>query len=361
MADTIFTTSNALTSKLFSQELMVEAKKRTVFTKFIGKDSGAMIQTLEELQKHPGDKVTFGLRMQLTGSGVAGDSVLEGQEEALSFFSTSLSIDQLRHAVKVTGNMSQQRVAYNLRSQAMSGLADWFSSRYDVAIINHLTGNSSQTNLLFTGNNTPVAPSSANQIFAGNVGGESSLTASNTFSLPMINQMVVKAKTLTPAIRPIKLKYGEYYLLFLHPLQLNALKNDTNATGWNGIYQAMIMGQTKENNPIFTGAAGMYNGVIIHEDARVTYGDNTQNLIHTDLGAPASGTTSVARAVFCGAQAAVMSWGRGYDWPHRYKWVEQTKDYENQLGVSCGAVFGATKCVYNSLDFATIVASTWAA
>ena len=363
MADTIFTTSNALTWKLFSKELFVEAKKRCVVMKFVGTDASSMIQILDETQKHPGDKITYGLRMQLTGDGVAGESLLDGNEEALTFFSDALLVDQIRWGVRITGNMTQQRVAYNLREQAKSGLADWISSRFDRVFFNQLAGNanvSRNPSLLYSGQNALIAPSTANQIFAGSATSEATLTSTMTMTLPLLNQAVLLAKTLTPAIRPIRLKGGEYYVAFLHPLQIKALRNSVSSNDWNAIYQSAMQGGAINNNPIFTGAAGLYNGVIIHEDANVVYGDNTQNLVFTDLGAPATGTTNVARALFCGAQAGVIAFGRGYDWPHKFKWVEDAKDYENQVGVSIGTVYGMKKSVFNSKDFATVVMSTWA-
>jgi N4-gp56 family major capsid protein len=181
-----------------------------------------------------------------------------------------------------------------------------------------------------------------------------------TFTLSLVDQCVAKAKTLTPAIRPVRLKNGEYYVMFLHPFQVQALRKSTTAGDWKDIQLAAMQGGQIEDNPIFTGALGMFNGVILHEDARVPYGDNAQNLLHTDLGAPAAGTTSVGRAIFCGAQSAVIAFGRNYNWPTKYKWVTQADDYEDQVGVAVGSVWGATKSVFNAADFATIVVSTWA-
>ena len=104
----------------------------------------------------------------------------------------------------------------------------------------------------------------------------------------------------------------------------------------------------------------MFNGVILHEDARVPNGDNTQNTMHTDLGAAGGRDHFGGAGVFCGAQASVIAFGRNYNWPTKYKWVTQADDYEDQVGVAVGSVWGATKSVFNGADFATIVASTWA-
>lgn len=82
---------------------------------------------------------------------------------------------------------------------------------------------------------------------------------------------------------------------------------------------------------------GMRNNVVIHQDARVPWGDTTQNQIFdpianamvaapTALGAPATGTTSVGRAIFMGAQAICYATGAisGPDGkPLRVMWNEE--------------------------------------
>jgi hypothetical protein len=51
--------------------------------------------------------------MQLTGAGTIGDGTLEGNEESLTTYSDAVVINQLRHAVRSAGRMSQQRVPFS--------------------------------------------------------------------------------------------------------------------------------------------------------------------------------------------------------------------------------------------------------
>jgi len=53
----------------------------------MGPTSASIIQIKDETSKSAGDRITYGLRMQLSGTGVIGDGTLEGQEEALATFS----------------------------------------------------------------------------------------------------------------------------------------------------------------------------------------------------------------------------------------------------------------------------------
>ena len=168
-------------------------------------------------------------------------------------------------------------------------------------------------------------------------------------SLEYIDFCVERAKTLTPAIRPIKIDGGEYYVMFLHPYQVTDLRINTATGQWMDIQKAAMQGGQITKNALFTGALGVWNKTILHESTRVTQGVNG-----------GSAVTGVRRAVFCGAQAACIAFG-GEDGPDTMSWAEETFDYGNQLGVAVGAVLGVKKSVYNSADFATIVVSTAAA
>lgn len=77
MAATEFGVNHPLAVKKWSYGLAKEALKQTYAFRFMGKGSGALCQIKDDL-KDAGDKITFGLRMQLNGSGVTGDDTLEG-------------------------------------------------------------------------------------------------------------------------------------------------------------------------------------------------------------------------------------------------------------------------------------------
>ena len=194
--------------------------------------------------------------MQLSGAGVIGFSGLQGNEEEMTFYTNALLIDNLRHAVKLQGSVSQQRVPWDLLNEAKIALSDWYASRYDVALLNHLGGNSSQSSGLYTGNNTPSAPDAGHQIFAGTATNEATLTSAMTFTLSLIDQCVAIAKTLTPAIRPVRLKNGEYYVMFLHPFQVQALRKSTTAGDWKDIQLAAMQGRSDRGQPDFHRGAG---------------------------------------------------------------------------------------------------------
>lgn len=346
MATTQYGVNNPLAVKVWRKKLFIEALKATWLAKFMGKDDRSAIQIMDDVQKGPGDRITVGLRMQLTGNGVLGDGTLEGNEEALTTYSDNLIINQLRHAVRSDGKMSEQRVPFSVREQARLGLQDWWSDRMDTALFNQLAGNTGQADVRFTGNNATTAPTSNNIYYANGHSSEASVasaSASNIFKLSFLDVAVEKAKVNTPLIRPIKVKGEDKYLAFLHPYQVTDMRQNVSTGQWLDIEKAAMAGMQSSKSPIYTGALGEYNGVIIHSSTRVPFV-----------------TAGVYRAIFCGAQAGAIGFGQN-NAPDKMTWVEELFDYGNQLGVAAGAIFGAKKMVFNSQDFGTVVIATYAA
>lgn len=328
--------------KLWSRKLFQEALKQTWMYKFIGNNDNSMIQMLDDTAKGPGDRITVPLRMQLTALGIQGDSTLEGNEEALQIYTDNLYINQLRHAVRSGGRMSEQRVPFSVREQAQMALSDWYAGVFDIGFFNQLAGvDTADTRQ--AANNTPTAPSANNVYYANGVGSEAavaSATASNVMKLQFIDYAVEKAKVGTPSIRPIRQNGDEFYVMFLHPYQVTALRTNVNTGQWMDIQKAALTGGEISKNPIFTGALGMYNNVILHESTRVP-----------------SVVPGSYRSILCGAQAGVLGFGQDSD-GQKVSWVEELFDYGNQLGVSAGMIWGGKKTVFNNQDFGVITVIT---
>lgn len=355
MAVTSYAVNANEARKLWSAKLFHESTANTFWGKFVGKDSSSLIQHLTDTEKDKGDRVRVILRMLLSGDGVSGDATQEGNEEALTTYKDDLLIDQLRHATRSGGKMTEQRVPFDVREENRMALQDWWVERLDTAMANQLTGYTGQANLKYTGMNATVAPSSANSVTRIVIGGghasEASLSATTTHAIKLsdLDSAVALAKTQQPRIRPVRIDGSDMFVAFLHPYQIKQLRSDTGTTGnFYDIQKAVLQGGKISTNPIMTGGNFIYNNVIVHEWA---YLPNTVN-------APSS-QTNYRRGVFCGAQAAVFALGQGGS-PNKMDWNEELFDYGNQLGVSAGMIFGIKKTQYNSIDFATIALSGYA-
>jgi N4-gp56 family major capsid protein len=319
-------TNAALRPELWRKALFSDVKDNLYMTRFIGSTEQSMIQELEDLKAEAGTNISVGLGMKLSGAGITGDSTLEGSEETMTDYDEDIAIDQLRHAVRMTGNMDEKKSAYNMRESGKNRLADWFAERIDHEIMDKLCGKTSSTF-----GNTPSAAAATRSIFAGgqaSVGAIDSTMKMDTKILDAAKQMATLA---SPQVRPLRIDGKEYFVAILHPYDATNLRQDPV---WNQAQrEANVRG---ESNPIFSGASGIYNGIVLHEHEYV---------YRTNDG---SGAAYISRNVLCGQQAGLIAWGQPV------KWVEKSFDYGNSWGISCGAIFGVIKPMFNSLDYGVI-------
>jgi N4-gp56 family major capsid protein len=380
MADTSYQLNDPETVKVWARKLDREALKRTYMKRFMGsdpdggrEDSNAMITIKNQLNKGPGDRIRVTLRKQLKGRGVTGDGTLEGNEESLGTFTQDLLIDQLRHAVRSDGQMTEQRVTFSLRNEGMQGLADWWAERWDIWGFYHLAGytpgnttgtagaDTDATGSEYNGHNTITAPTRIVRITGATT--DQGMTTAHNFSLVLLDKAIENAKVGQTGvgkvpIRPLMVEGKPYFVVFLHPYQVTDLRTRTTATTshpilWYDIHKAALSGG-RFDNPIFNGALGEYNGCILHESTHVPPG------VHSTSGLAVS---TARRAVLAGAQAAVCGFGQGHD-KSTYDWFEQRFDYGNKLGVKAGCISGIKKSTYTESgtphDFGVVVMSSYA-
>jgi N4-gp56 family major capsid protein len=352
MTVTAYGVNDALSNKLWAKKLNVEALKETYFGKFMGEESSNMIQVKTELDQNAGDQVTIGLRVQLNGDGATEGQTLTGNEEGLATYNDKLTINELAHAVRVRNKntIDAQRVPFNLRTEGKAGLTDWFANRFDTCMANHLAGNTLVTDPRYTGNNAITAPTNIYRKAAAT--DDATINADNTatFNLGIIDALVERAGVASPLIRPLKVNGEKKFLMFLHDYQVTDMRISTNSGQWLDIQKAALAGGIGSKSPIYNGALGEYNGVVLHKWNRLPMGISTAGVQQT----------STRRGVFCGAQAAAVGFGKEFSKGSHYKWVEELFDYERELGVSAQIVWGIKKSVFNAADFAAIVATTYA-
>lgn len=361
--------NDAQTVKRYARDLLFEAREATYFSKFLGKGQDALLCERDELNKGPGDRITCYLAGLLSGDGTKGTDVLKGNEEAPQSFTDSMIIDKLRHAVQVRGQSSivQQRVPRDLRDTGKTQLKDWWASRMDVCVFNQLAGNTAVSDVRYTGLQATTAPTSGRH-FIADVGANNNnmiqsaadetagATAADILTIEAIralrNVATQKGSDGNFRLRPIMMGGKPYWVMFLHNNQVRDLKNDTSAAGsWYDIQQALLQGGEIENNPIFTGALGIIDGVILHETENIPKG------VHSSTGAVVANTR---RAVLCGAQAAHVAFGQaGRD--TTMDWAEELDDFGEVLGIAAGMNWGCKKTIYNAKDYGTCVLTTYSA
>jgi N4-gp56 family major capsid protein len=367
MATTNFPVNDAMAVKLWSRVLDHEALKYTAIAPLIGDDENSIIHMQDALSKGPGDSITYAIVMQLSQLGFSENQLAEGNGEALTTYSDTLVINELMAVagVKSRRTIDQQRVPWDLRNTAKGRLGDWYAKRYSTAFFNQVCGYTPATDVRLTGLNAVTAPSSTRIIRQSNRASDDLLVAGDTFTLDLIDKAKEMAITATPQIRPVKIKgrsergngrsdfnntLEDMYVLYMHPYQVTAMRRNTSTGQFLDLQKAASMGREETGNKIFSGAIGMYNGVIMRSAIDVTDG----------VSAAGADVSTVRRAVLLGGQAAMMGFGRD-NGPNKITWNEELFDHKRRLEISALTIHGIKKTRYNSVDYGTVVISTYAA
>lgn len=342
MAETTYSLNSPETNKLFSQKLNRVVLHKTTQMQFAGSGPEHAIEVTDELEKKAGDLIWFYLEVQNDDPGRQGTASQEGYEAQLETYETSLMINKIRHAFKHSGEISDQRVPWSFPRRARNALGDWWANKLDNAVLNHQCGYTVANpggSTINTGNNLVTAPTTT--IYAN---GSADSAVNTGFSVSLIDKAVNQAQIASTPIRPIKINGGEWYIQIVHPNAVRTMRGSTTQS-YDVAKQRLGGSGSADSNPIFTGAIQTWNGTLIFSNKRVTPGINA---------GAAFTTGGVHRQPFFGAQSCMMAFGRGYS-KGRFRWVEQTWDFNDKYAVSASCIFGVKKSVYNSADYATIV------
>jgi N4-gp56 family major capsid protein len=345
-----FGTNDPSTVKLWSKATEREVLPKTLLGKFIG----PCVKVKDETAKEAGDRIRMNLQYLLSARGRVGNEVLEGNEEVPVFKTDDLVIDQIRNATRYYGKMDKQRVVYDARRDGRDQLSDWFADRLDTCFLNQVCGNTAQTDAAYIGHNATIAPSSNNSMYAGSATSAATLTSADTFSLDLVDKMITRAKSLhheynQPIIRPVKIEGGDYFPMILHQFHVKDMRANTSTGQWLDIQKAAMQGGAIADNPIFSGALGVYNGVIFFESPRSPYGSDTT-----------TADTDTRVAVMLGKDSMWLGYGRDGGRAEKYDWNEETFDYGNEHGIAGSLIFGMKKAVFDGQDNGVLTLTTWA-
>lgn len=365
MARTIVGLGDPKAVKKFSAFLAVDTAKKSYFNrKFmgVGEDASMPIQMLPQLENDAGDLITFDLSLQLKQAPVEGDDTQEGTEEALKFYTDQVYIDQARGGVNTGGRMTRKRTIHKLRVLARKRQSEWWARVFDELYFMYLSAARGVNGgfvfpLGYTGraNNAFTAPDAAHLMYGGAATSKATVASTDKASLTLIDKAVSRAKMMgggteeTPQIQPVMIDGEERYVAIFNPWQEYDIRTSTSTGQWLDIQKAAASAEGR-NNPIFKGALGMYNNVVLHEHKNV--------IRFSDYGAGSN--VAAARALFLGEQAAVCAFGSPGT-GHRFDWHEESRDNGNQAVISTSAIFGLKKTTFNGKDFGVIALDTAAA
>lgn len=331
-----------------------------------GAEAEVPIQILTDLESDAGEQISYDLLAELRMAPVEGEDILEGKEEAQRFYTDQIYIDQARCGVNTGGRMTRKRTLHDLREKAKRQQSNWWARFMDELLFIYLSGaRGINPNFLlplnYTGraNNPLTAPTSNHVLYGGDATAFNNLDANDKFDLRLIDRAKTKADaqgggaTGVPVLQPCKIDGNETFVCVMHTFQEDDLRANTSAGQWLDIQKAAA-GAEGRNSPLFKGSLGMYRGVILHSHRNVIRFNN----------AGAGANVEAARALFLGAQAAVVAFGSpGTNL--RFDWHEETRDNGDKVVITTSSIFGVKKTTYvteaGPQDFGLFTADTAAA
>jgi len=314
MAVTAFATGDTLTEKAWSKKALKLGMNRSYFEQngYVGEDKNNIIIKYTELQKKKGDVIYIPAYGELTGGGVSGDSIMEGNEEAVPFYDDSITIDQIRNAVRIEGAMTEQRTSLGLRRIGRDVLSDWLA------------------NLITQDTFTALGGSPTRVVFGGDATTKATIEAGDYLTTTLLSKASTIAEKNTPEIKPITKGGAQVFVCCSAPDSAYDLKISDSVWG-QAMREAMPRGST---NPLFKNAYGMWDGVVIQKHKYITTA--------TDFGT--SSNLAGAECLFLGKGAGAWAFAKNKFWK------EKAFDYANSPGVCIGNIWGVTKLVINSED-----------
>lgn len=326
MSDWTFTTADALTSQKWQKNWWIEAKTESYFMShgFVSTDqSNSVIVEFTDLEKDQGYKFTFGQVRELSGTGVTGDSMMEGNEEEPDVFDDAIELNMKRNAIRSAGMLSEQYPSDKaVREWAKTLLKRWMAGTIDQDIF------------------TAIGTSLTKAIYGGDATTTATIEAGDYMTLALLSKCVAYAQKATPEIVAPTIKGKQFFVTVISPDQAYDLK-ERDASYAQAQREANTRGP---ENPLFAGADAIYkDGVIVHVHKRVP--------LATTWGSGSN--LNGATAFFMGCQAGGIAYAK------KKIWNEKTFDYGNKVGFCIGAIYGLTKAVFNSADNAVVGIRTY--
>jgi N4-gp56 family major capsid protein len=332
-----FTTVNsANVEELWDARFFKEYVRSNRFKRYMGTTPNSVIQLREDLTKKAGDGITIPLVTKLSGSGVTGNGLLEGNEEALGNYGHKIEVATRRNAVAVTDN-DQQFTGIQLRDAAKEMLKLWCMEKLRTDVINAM-GSKSGTVYASASEGVKDAWLAANAdrvIFGdGSVGGYTDhsadlalVTASMTLDKETVSRAKATAELASPIIRPVTVgEDSENYVLFCGSGAFRDLKADLGTS----LQNAQERG---DNNPLWRDGDLMWDGVVIRKIQEIGA-----------IGTVGADSARVEPYYLCGAQALGVAYAK------RPKSTTDVRDYGFVKGVGIHEMLGVEKLVYNDVD-----------
>lgn len=330
------TAAPLLTPKQWDDQFFSEYVRDSRFFPYEGTSENSIIHVKENLTKSRGDTVYFALANRLSGAGVTGNGLLEGNEEKLNSREYGQTVQTFRNAVAVTDH-DEQLSAIDLRNAGKSMLKLWAMELKRDQIITALgsidgvafgSASAAQRNAWTARNSDRVLFAKTSGYSATHATGLNNVLAADTLTPARVSLMKRIAQRATPKIKPIRINGDrEYFVLFANTLAFRDLANDATMLAANR--DARVRGT--DDHPIFQGGALVWDGVVIVEVPEIGVFNNTAGTV-----------VQVGPNYLCGAQALGVAMAK------RPKSTTDVRDYGFVQGVGVQMMHGIGKMTFDT-------------
>jgi N4-gp56 family major capsid protein len=318
MAKAAVATGSSGKQQVYEEMLFQDTAKEAYFQRFMGGGNDSIVNVNTKLTASKGDDVRFGLVKRNTNRAIV-DGTLEGNEQNLTDLYDNVTIHKYRLGIRTEGEMDVKRPFWDLNSTMRSNLKTQGGEEIDQLCMDALVD-------------------SPTKIFYG---GAATSTTTLTANDKLTPELISKAKTWaknggnraqTP-LRPVRVDGKNYFVMVVHDDTLFDLNRNSEFN--QSRREAEVRGK---ENPIFTGAYAVHDGVVIHSHENVP--------LTTDWGSGSD--VNGSKCTLMGAQSLLWAWGR------RPRLVEADFDYENEVGLEWSMLAGVKKPKFDSLDYGSI-------
>lgn len=382
--DTSFGTSDPRTQTKWSDSVYEFGLQNVALIPLMGTDKNAFIQVQSELLNKAGQSIVVESRTPFENPGVGDDGNTTGNEEALKRRNMTVVIHERAHSYVSAGKLSEQITSTNIREDGKIDLGEWLGEILEDDLATSAAGlyneNSSSSQIQTINESYPTSDRIhyGGQSAAGVLGNsgvsfatDALLTAGtqtdNLMGTLLLELIRRKANAASPRFRPVTIRdlskanpndvrsmknapiMGKFFLVLMSGLQVKSIKAETGNNGYRALTSAA---QVRGNmNPIFSGAAFLWDGMIIWEYDRIAQrtGAGGTTLAEGFLlnagrtatdDAVANGRT-VHRAMLLGAQGMVLAWGL------KPEWSEDFVD-NNKPKVKVDMLYGVKRTIFNT-------------
>ncbi len=342
----------------YAKDITSTVIKKSKVLPFIAKSENDERAIIKGVQKtlEEGNVVGVEFQDELLEAGARGNVSFNASKEELKSIKMFVKVDSMQHSVPSTNNITLPQRAKNFISTARTKLKNWGTMMFDKIIISAFSANC--TNIVACGHHAD--------------GVTTNITQSDVFSLADLEEAKRRAELgiaydasgneievppLIPFMQDTSENVGfyeelDYYVTWVGTDSARNVKNDPNYE----IARKDAMDRGK-NNPLFTGALGFWDGVLmlnIKTDTKRQSGILTSksefhgfsNVKYFDLSTYAGdGGIPTEINLMLGAGAGVIVVDKGFSY---YEWED--KDDPRRMHVGIDRVFGFAKQKYSASD-----------